>query len=242
MPFCTPLLLALALFAPGNLVTHDTLVGKGPKAESGEILTMMYKGTLKDGTTFDENTGKAPFVFELGAGQVIKGWDEGMKGMRVGGKRHLEIPASMGYGDRTAGTIPPNSTLIFDVELLRIDKKNANPDITITDITKGLGASAKSGDTVRVLYKGMFLNGVKFDSSEDHPDANGKVQPMEVPLGQKKVIAGFEKALIGMKVGGERKVVIPYKLAYGTRDVGNGLIPPMSTLVFELKLVSIGKD
>lgn len=113
--------------APSNLPTVDKLkvedikVGSGPKAETGNKLSVVYKGTLMDGTPFDSNTKESPFVFTLGTGEVIAGWDEGMQGMQVGGTRKLTIPANMAYGDQAVGNIPAGSTLVFEVELLAIN-------------------------------------------------------------------------------------------------------------------------
>jgi FKBP-type peptidyl-prolyl cis-trans isomerase len=104
-----------------SLIQEDTLVGSGQEAKAGDSVSVHYRGTLADGTMFDQSHGRGPFQFNLGAGQVIKGWDEGVAGMRVGGKRKLTIPPAMGYGARGAGgVIPPNATLIFEVELLAI--------------------------------------------------------------------------------------------------------------------------
>jgi peptidylprolyl isomerase len=107
---------------PNGLKYVDLKVGDGAIAESGQSATVHYTGWLTDGTKFDSSldAGK-PFTFRLGAGQVIRGWDEGVKGMRVGGKRKLTIPPDLGYGARGAGgVIPPNATLVFDVELLEL--------------------------------------------------------------------------------------------------------------------------
>jgi peptidylprolyl isomerase len=100
----------------------DVVIGDGPEARSGQTVVVHYRGTLEDGTQFDASYDRGtPFSFPLGAGRVIKGWDEGVAGMQVGGKRKLVIPAELGYGARGAGgVIPPNATLIFDVELLEI--------------------------------------------------------------------------------------------------------------------------
>ena len=90
-------------------------------SQAGATVSVNYRGTLEDGKEFDSSYGRAPFNFPLGAGRVIKGWDEGVAGMKVGGKRELTIPPSLGYGERGAGgVIPPNATLIFEVELLSV--------------------------------------------------------------------------------------------------------------------------
>ncbi|MBI1798303.1 MAG: FKBP-type peptidyl-prolyl cis-trans isomerase [Candidatus Eisenbacteria bacterium] len=107
---------------PNGLKYEDLRVGDGAIAESGMTATVNYTGWLTDGTKFDSSldSGK-PFSFRLDAGQVIRGWDEGVKGMRVGGKRKLTIPPDLGYGAAGAGgAIPPNATLVFDVELLGV--------------------------------------------------------------------------------------------------------------------------
>lgn len=98
----------------------DLVVGSGREAHAGETAVVHYTGTLTDGTKFDSSKDRnAPFSFRLGAGQVIKGWDEGVEGMKIGGIRKLVIPPQLGYGSRGAGSaIPPNATLIFEVELL----------------------------------------------------------------------------------------------------------------------------
>lgn len=104
-----------------GLIITDVVEGTGAVAEKGKTLSMQYKGTLEDGTEFDSSYKRnQPFEFTLGAGQVIKGWDEGIVGMKVGGKRKLVIPAEMGYGEYGQGPIPPNATLIFEVELVDV--------------------------------------------------------------------------------------------------------------------------
>jgi FKBP-type peptidyl-prolyl cis-trans isomerase len=104
-----------------QLLVQDLTVGTGTEAVAGKNVVVNYKGTLIDGTVFDSSyTRGEPFNFDLGAGQVIAGWDQGLVGMKVGGKRKLVIPADLAYGDRAIGPIPANSTLIFEVELLEV--------------------------------------------------------------------------------------------------------------------------
>lgn len=106
-----------------ELKVEDLVVGTGAEAVSGKRVTVNYSGTLIDGTKFDSSYDRGtPFSFNLGAGEVIKGWDLGVAGMKVGGKRKLTIPPQFGYGASGAGSIiPPNATLIFEVELLKVE-------------------------------------------------------------------------------------------------------------------------
>jgi len=107
-----------------ELIIEELIVGDGDEAQDYNKVVVNYTGTLLDGSIFDSSLkpGRTPFTFTLGAGSVIKGWDQGVKGMRVGGKRKLTIPPDLGYGDNGAGNvIPPGATLIFEVELLEIE-------------------------------------------------------------------------------------------------------------------------
>ena len=105
-----------------GLVYEELTIGTGTEAKCGAPVTVHYTGWLTNGTKFDSSKDRDdPFVFNLGAGQVIKGWDEGVAGMKVGGKRKLTIPPQLGYGARGAGSvIPPDATLVFEVELLEV--------------------------------------------------------------------------------------------------------------------------
>ena len=106
-----------------SLIIEDLIVGDGAEAVKGKDITVHYTGWLTDGTKFDSSVDRRqPFTLTLGVGEVIQGWDEGFGGMKVGGKRKLTIPPEMGYGSRAVGSglIPAHSTLIFEVELLRV--------------------------------------------------------------------------------------------------------------------------
>ncbi len=104
----------------GSLKITDLVLGTGAEAAPGKTVTVNYTGRLLTGAQFDSSYGRGPFTFTMGAGQVIKGWDMGLNGMRVGGKRELVIPPYLGYGDTGQGPIPPDATLVFDVELLAV--------------------------------------------------------------------------------------------------------------------------
>ena len=107
--------------ATGLKIT-DLIIGNGEEATAGQTVSVNYKGTLENGKEFDSSYNRGPFEFPLGAGRVIKGWDEGVAGMKVGGKRKLVIPPTLGYGSRGAGgVIPPDATLIFEIELLDLN-------------------------------------------------------------------------------------------------------------------------
>ena len=108
--------------SPSGLIVEEVVIGSGALAETGQRVKVHYTGWLTDGKKFDSSKDRGePFEFGLGRGEVIQGWDDGVAGMKVGGKRKLTIPPEMGYGARGAGgVIPPNATLVFEVELLGV--------------------------------------------------------------------------------------------------------------------------
>lgn len=225
----------------------DLLVGEGEQPVAGSVVSLHYTGWLEDGTKFDSSLDRdEPITFVLGQGQVIDGWDEGISTMQVGGQRQLIIPAALGYGEAGyAGVIPPNATLIFDVELLsyyapapaappEVDDANlttTESGLQYSDIKVGEGEMPQPGQIVVVHYTGWLTDTTKFDSSLD------RGRTFEFPLGQGSVIAGWDEGLATMQVGGQRLLIIPSDLAYG--DGGQGTIPPGATLIFLVELVEI---
>ncbi len=220
-----------------TLIITDRVVGTGARADSGLVLTVQYIGRLKSDTTikFDSSFARrAPFSFVLGNNEVIKGWDSALVGMRVGGRRRIEVPPTLGYGLAQQGPIPPNSTLIFDIELLRVDSNI----VKIQDLVMGVGAEATTGSSVSVLYTGRFVNGTQFDSN----DGPGR-SPLNFFVGLGSgVITGMSDGLVGMRVGGRRRITIPPALGYGTKGTdGNSTtngVPPSTILIFDIRLIS----
>lgn len=217
-----------------NLELLDTVVGEGKEAQPGMRIVVHYTGKLEDGTVFDSSVTRGqPFSFVLGEGRVIAGWEQGFAGMKVGGKRTLTIPPHLGYGERGAGgVIPPNATLVFDVELLDAQEVPTPGELQIEEVEVGTGTEAKPGTMVSVHYTGKLTDGSVFDSSVERGD------PITFTLGAGMVIPGWELGINGMKVGGKRVLTIPYNLAYGP-DGYPGVIPPYATLVFDVELVGV---
>lgn len=224
---------------PG-LQVLDLRPGDGPEIIAGDFVQVHYSGWLwvddVKGELFDTSleSGK-PIMLKVDAGMVIKGWDDGLKGMRVGGKRSLLIAPELAYG---AGgrppVIPPNSTLLFDIEVVAL------PAIEMEVLSTGEGMAAEAGDRVQVHYTGWIATdgakGVQFDSSHD------RGQPYAFPLGASQVIPGWDMGIEGMQVGEQRRLTIPPELAYGDRGVqqqSKVVIPPQATLIFEVELVKI---
>lgn len=214
--------------------------GKGDGAKDGDMLTMLYRGTLTNGTLFDGNMNadatpileKDPFALNLGMGSVIKGWDEGLKGIKVGEVRRISIPSDLGYGAQgSPPTIPPNADLMFDVKCLDIIKVGEEMVIDTSDVKVGTGPAVKTGDSVEIHYVGKLLNGKQFDSSRD------RKQTFKFKVGAGEVVPGFDKAVTGMQKGGVRKARIPPQAAYGANPSGG--LPGNSVLNFELELISV---
>ncbi len=222
--------------------------GKGVLATAGSTVTVHYTGTLLDGTKFDSSKDRnQPFSFKLGEGRVIKGWEEGIALLHVGDKAILTIPPAIGYGERSMGSIPSNSTLVFEVELLGVKEPVKPWDIKSKDtlttasglqyiiVEKAKDASAmkaESGKNVSVHYTGFLTDGKIFDSSVE------RGEPISFQLGQGRVIKGWDEGIALMKVGDKLRLIIPSNLGYGEAGAG-GVIPPNATLLFDVELVAV---
>jgi len=217
-------------------------LGNGEKPTATDKVEVHYHGTLEDGTVFDSSVERGQTI-TFGLNQVIKGWTEGLQLMPIGSKFKFTIPSDLGYGSRNMGSIPPNSTLIFEVELFDIKKPFIDTDFSIPaeevklesglryiEHINGNGEATESGNIVIVHYSGFLSDGTKFDSSHD------RGQPFNFTLGENRVIKGWEEGLLNMRKGAKRTLIIPPELGYGSRGAG-GVIPANATLVFEVELV-----
>jgi peptidylprolyl isomerase len=231
----------------GGVQVTETQIGYGPAAESGDVVTVHYTGRLESGEEFDSSVGGTPFSLILDTGQVIPGWDEGLAGIQTGGKRTLVIPPDLAYGEEGGGPIPPNATLIFEIEALGVSDTAAEspPDVegqreeqdsglVIIDVEEGQGAEAKSGDQVFIHYTGWLeADGTQIDTS--------LVTPEVIPfaIGQEDGIEGWSQGIPGMKEGGTRRLIVPPALAFGEEGAGDGQIPPGATLIFDIQLIEV---
>jgi peptidylprolyl isomerase len=213
-----------------ELKTEDIKVGTGPVVDDGDTVYMKYTGKLANGTVFDSNDkadGK-PFSFELGPNaSVIQGWNKGIKGMKVGGKRKLSIPATLGYGAEEKGPIPANSDLYFDVELLGALKKGDETTVIKKDVKIGTGATVSNGKKITVKYTGKLVDGSVFDKGS-----------FTFTVGKSEVISGFDAGVVGMKVGGIRDLTIPPQVGYGPMG-SPPTIPGNALLYFNIEVQKI---
>ena len=222
-----------------GLMVWDVKAGEGEPIKKGETVTIHYTGWLTDGTVFDSSRKRSQMArFPLG--NLIKGWQEGIPGMKPGGVRRLKIPFQLAYGENgRSPTIPPRATLVFEIEAAAPPPKC--PDLTakewkplgdgktgirVWDVTVGDGAEVKPGATVKLHYTGWLTDGKQFDSSRGG-------EPIEFALGD--LIQGWQLAVPGMKVGGRRRIELPYQYGYG--EQGSPPIPGKATLVFDIEVL-----
>jgi FKBP-type peptidyl-prolyl cis-trans isomerase len=231
-----------------TMMVDDLKIGTGEEVTRDSVVTVHYHGTLPDGTIFDSTRGKDPVKFELK--KLIPGWQAGLRDMRAGGIRRLLLPPILAYGskDRLGEDgkvkIPANSTLLFAIELVAVDNnpQTAAPaqekgkpvttasGLTIEDLVVGTGAECPKGATVKVHYRGTLTDGKEFDSSY------ARNEPIEFPL--PNLIQGWQEGIPGMRIGGKRKLTVPYQLGYGEAGFPPD-IPPKATLIFEIELLGV---
>ncbi len=237
-------------------ITKINKNGISPKP--GDKVVVHYIGKLLNDTVFDSSIKRGqPFEFELGAGRVIKGWDEGIALLKKGEQATLVIPPELGYGNRAVGKIPANSTLIFDVDLLdvkpqikvepfdvkgkdTITTKSGLKYIIVESKNKKSKKKRKSkkqntiekGSRVTVNYTGYLTSGKMFDSSVK------RNQPFTFEIGEGRVIPGWDEGVSLMSIGDKYRFIIPYNLAYGEQG-HPPVIPAKSTLIFDVDLLDI---
>jgi peptidylprolyl isomerase len=218
-------LIGQAVTTASGLQYFDTVIGDGQLLETGDMVVVNYELSLEDGTLIQSSIDLGvPFNFQVGLGNVIPGWDEGLIGMRVGGKRNLTIPPDLAYGDTGLGDmIPPGATLDFKVEVMDIVVLGTE------DLVMGEGPEAGPGNQVTVEYTAWFGDGTQLDSSAESG-------PLSFILGGGQIIPGLDQGIQGMQVGGKRLITIPPEFAFGAQGAGD-VIPPNTTLIFEVELI-----
>ena len=229
---------------PNRLVTRDIAIGTGTQAGVGDVLEVNYVGALlSDGTEFDASWNRSQtFFVPIGMGAVIPGWDQGIVGMREGGRRVLITPPDLAYGSSGAGSsIPPDATLVFVVDLVAVldlqppaipEPTEVGALLEVEDLVVGTGDPVESGDTVTVHYLGTLTDGTVFDASWR------RGMPFTTTIGVGMVIPGWDQGIVGMREGGRRLLKIPSDLAYGERGSG-AAIPPDTPLLFVVDLIRI---
>jgi peptidylprolyl isomerase len=226
----------------------DLVLGEGAEAVTNTTVTTAYTVWVAGSSSDDfivSSEDSQPATFVVGQeGTVFKGWEQGVIGMKVGGKRLLIVPPDLALGSQSSGAIPANATLILEITLTNVvEPRKATQvdeeDYTTTasglkyyDIQVGTGVTPTVGQTVVVNYVGWLVDGTQFDSSYD------RGQTFSFVLGKGNVIAGWDEGVASMKVGGKRKLVIPPELGYGDTGAGS-TIPAGATLIFEVELVEI---
>ena len=233
-----------------GLYYFETKAGAGIQPVAGDKVKVHYIGKFLNGAIFDSSYDRnQPIEFTLGVGKVIPGWDEAIALMKEGGTANLIIPSNLAYGATGYGSIPPYTTLIFDVELINdaevqetkereayLEAENITVEPTESGLyyietEEGVGTQAVAGNVVQVHYEGRFLNGQIFDSSWE------RGTPIEFILGEGQVIKEWDEGIALMKEGGKARLVIPSNLAYGS--YGSGIIPSYTTTVFDVELIEI---
>lgn len=223
----------------------DLEEGSGVEAEDGFLVAGAYRGWIYDEAAADNQgevleaaaTAEDPLVFRLGAGQAIAGLDRGVAGMRVGGRRRMLIPAADAFGTAGTNLVPANSALVVEFELVFADPV----PFSVTEMVVGTGAVAEDGKRLTVHYTGWLYDPFADDHRGDQFDSSRDGEGFAFTLGdtgESGVIAGWNEGVVGMRVGGQRRLVIPHDKAYGSAGRRNS-IPGFATLLFEIELLTV---
>lgn len=243
--------------SPEGVIYTIERPGTGEKPVAGDKVKVDYTGKLLDGQEFDSSVKRGPYQFVLGQGSVIPGWDKGLPLFHEGAKATLYLAPSLGYGKQGSDMIPPNSPLIFDIELVDVSDPLAQTKSEIPQLEQyikaqgwesevqhtdeylyyvihepGSGPQPRLGQQVSVHYTGKLFNGTVFDSSVD------RGEPITFPLGQRRVIKGWDIGIGLLHEGAKATFIIPSPLAYGERG-SPPRIPTNSPLVFDVELVKV---
>jgi FKBP-type peptidyl-prolyl cis-trans isomerase len=212
----------------------DEKTGTGPAAEEGDLVIVNYTGKFKNGKVFDTNKeeDKDPFAVIVGQGMVIKGWDQGLVGVRAGGVRKLEVPYDLAYGEQANGDIPPKSDLYFDIEVLDVVKKADMDVVENTDVKVGSGPVATTGKKVTVQIKESLPGGKVVE------DSRTRGGPYKFTLGAHEAQTWVEAAIEGMKAGGVRKSRVNPNAAWGAPG-RPPKIPGNMVLHYDIELLKV---
>lgn len=220
---------------------EELTVGDGNEAITGYLVAVSYTAWMYEPNA-SENKGAelftvsadVPWVFRVGLGEAIRGVDQALEGMRVGGVRRAVIPPDLGFGSSGTAVVPGNATLLVEIELLISEEVPFGH----TDLEIGTGAEATAGTAVSMVYQGWLFDLTAPDHKGALFDSNTAANPFSFTLGAGEVIVGWDLGIPGMRVGGRRQIIIPHQLAYGTSGRGT-TIPGFATLLFEVELLSV---
>jgi FKBP-type peptidyl-prolyl cis-trans isomerase len=220
--------------------------GQGEYPKSGDRIWVHYYAKFDNDSIYDSTAKKGPVDAYLGRGQLIKGWEEGLRLIKPKGSIILIVPPELAYGDKKHGKIPANSTLIFEIALLQVDKGKQIEPFSIKDkkikkgkknikyyvVEEGDGDYANFGDNVYINFTGYLPDGTIFDSSYK------KKKPIKVTVGREQVIKGLDIGLLMMNKGSKMRLIIPSELAYGEEGLDN-IVPPNTDVTIDVEMVDL---
>lgn len=232
-----------ARLSPSQLVfftVDDIEIGTGSMALPGDWVTIRYVIWLwdEDGTDHKgQRVGSGDVEFVLDVDPVLPAFERGLASMRVGGLRRMQVPPEYGFGPQGEGGVPPNSTLVIEMELLDVRPYvTGSSPFRVIDLQVGDGAVAADGYELTVAYAGWLYDAGMPDGKGRQFEVNNEGYRFSLGLG--RVLPGWDQGLVGMRANGERRLIIPPELAYGETG-SRPRIPPNATLLFDITLVSV---